>query len=95
MVVFDVKRRSLALFPGFAETGSSFNGQTVCIVGVLWPNGWMDRDATWYGGRPPPRQHLDGMAGDRKVCVIFLQPAGAPADGYAFQLLELVGRISR
>jgi len=27
-----------------------------CIV-VLWPNGWMDQDATWYGGRPRPRPH--------------------------------------
>jgi len=24
-------------------------------VGVLWPNGWMDQYATWYGGRPRPR----------------------------------------
>jgi len=24
---------------------------------VLWPNGWMDQDATWYGGRPRPRPH--------------------------------------
>jgi len=23
----------------------------------LWPNGWMDQDATWYGGRSHPRQH--------------------------------------
>ena len=23
---------------------------------LLWPNGWMDEDATWYGGRPWPRQ---------------------------------------
>jgi len=22
---------------------------------VLWPNGWMDEDATWYGSRPWPR----------------------------------------
>ena len=26
----------------------------VCVlsgnVGVLWPNGWMDQDATWHGG---------------------------------------------
>jgi len=21
----------------------------------LWPNGWMDQDATWYGGRPRPK----------------------------------------
>ena len=24
----------------------------VCNVGVLWPNGWIDQDATWYGGGP-------------------------------------------
>ena len=23
---------------------------------LLWPNGWMDKDATWYGGRPQPTQ---------------------------------------
>ena len=21
---------------------------------LLWPNGWMHQDATWYGGRPQP-----------------------------------------
>ena len=21
---------------------------------LLWPNGWMDQDVTWYGGRPRP-----------------------------------------
>jgi len=24
---------------------------------LLWPNGRMDQDATWYGGRPLPRPH--------------------------------------
>ena len=24
---------------------------------LLWPNGWMDQDATWYGGRPRPKRH--------------------------------------
>jgi len=23
---------------------------------VLWPNGWLHQDATWYGGRPRPRR---------------------------------------
>jgi len=23
---------------------------------LLWPNGWMHQDATWYGGRPHPRR---------------------------------------
>jgi len=29
----------------------------VCDVGVLWPKGWMDQDATWCGGRPQPRRY--------------------------------------
>ena len=24
---------------------------------LLWPNGWMDQYATWYGGRPRPTRH--------------------------------------
>ena len=24
---------------------------------LLWPNGWMHQDATWYGGRTQPRRH--------------------------------------
>jgi len=24
---------------------------------LLWPNGWMDEDATWCGSRPGPRSH--------------------------------------
>jgi len=23
----------------------------------MWPSGWMDEDATWYGSRPRPRPH--------------------------------------
>jgi len=23
---------------------------------LLWPNGWMDQDATWHEGRPQPRR---------------------------------------
>jgi len=30
---------------------------SVCNVGVSWPSGWMDQDATSYGGRPLPRPH--------------------------------------
>ena len=30
---------------------------SVCNVGVLWPNGWMDQDETWYAGRPRPWPH--------------------------------------
>jgi len=33
-------------------------GQNPPIFGpyLLWPNGCMDQDATWYGGRPQPRR---------------------------------------
>ena len=30
---------------------------SVCDVGVLWPNSWMDQDETWHGGRPWPRPY--------------------------------------
>ena len=31
-----------------------FFGPCLCL---LWPNGWMDKDATWYEGRPWRRPH--------------------------------------
>ena len=30
---------------------------SVCNVGVLRPNGWMDQDETWHAGRPRTRKH--------------------------------------
>ena len=30
---------------------------SVCDVGVLWPNTWMDQNETWHTGRPRPRPH--------------------------------------
>jgi len=27
---------------------------SVCDVGVLWPNSWMDQYVMWHGGRPRP-----------------------------------------
>ena len=30
---------------------------SVCNVVVLWPNGWMNQDATWYEGKSRPRRH--------------------------------------
>jgi len=30
---------------------------SVCDVGVLWQNGWMDQDETWHGGRPKPQPY--------------------------------------
>jgi len=30
---------------------------SVYEVGVLWPNGWMDQNETWHGGRPRTRPH--------------------------------------
>jgi len=33
---------------------------SVCDVGVLWPNGWMDQDETCHAGRPRPWSHCVG-----------------------------------
>jgi len=30
---------------------------SVCYVGVLWPNGWIEQAAIWYRDRPWPRPH--------------------------------------
>jgi len=33
----------------------------ICGPSLLWPNGWMHQDATWYGGSPQPGDFvLDG-----------------------------------
>jgi len=33
---------------------------SVCDVGVMWLNGWMDQDAIWYEDRPRPKRHCVG-----------------------------------
>ena len=33
---------------------------SVCNVGALWPNGWMDQDETWHAGGPRPWPHCVG-----------------------------------
>ena len=30
---------------------------SVCDIGELWPNGWMDQDETWRADRPQPSPH--------------------------------------
>jgi len=41
-------KMAIALRPQICDVTSPY---------VLWPNGWMDKDATWYGDRPRPRPH--------------------------------------
>jgi len=65
--VFDVDpapspKRSGA--PNFRSTSSSsawikmpLGTDPVFGSGLLWPNAWMDEDATWYRSRPRPRPH--------------------------------------
>ena len=43
---------------------------------LLWPNGWMDQDAVWYGGRFQPRPH----------CVRW-GPAPSPGKGHSIRPL--------
>jgi len=47
---------------------------------LLWPNGWMDQDATWYGGRPRPRPHCVNL------CYMGTQ---LPPNGYSPQFSAL------
>jgi len=65
----------------FPSPWSIFGRRSVCLsvcpacnVGILWPNGWMDQDATWYEGRFRPRPH----------CVIHGDPAH-PQKGHSPQ----------
>jgi len=39
--------------------------QIFCLC-LLWPNGWMDEDAAWYGSRPQPRPHCISPSSPRK-----------------------------
>jgi len=48
---------------------------SVCDVGVLWPNGWMDQDETWHAGRPRTRPHCIRRA---PICPLPIKGDGAP-----------------
>jgi len=57
---------------------------SVCNVGVLWPNGWMDQDETWHAGRPRPWSH----------CVRW-RPSSPPPKGAGapqFRLISVAGK---
>jgi len=48
-IVFDVDPATLRK--------SAHPPSAICGPCLLWPNGWMDEDAAWYGSRPRPRPH--------------------------------------
>jgi len=50
---------------------------SVCDVGVLWPNAWMDQDESWRAGRPRPWPH----------CVRWGPSSPSPTGGGAPQFL--------
>ena len=49
---------------------------------LLWPNGWMHQDATWYGGRPRPRDIVLDVGFWATVC----KTASSPQKGHSPQL---------
>jgi len=56
-------KRLLNFWATIASNGSlCAMGPLSCLpvsnVGVLWPSGWMDQDATWFWGRPRPQATL-------------------------------------
>jgi len=46
-----------APLPGKGGTVPNFRPMSIV------PNGWMDQDGTWHGGRPRPRPHCVNLAG--------------------------------
>jgi len=42
--------------PAAPKRGTPLPPPIFCTC-LLWPNGWIDEDATWYGSRPRPRAH--------------------------------------
>ena len=47
--------------PGFQGPSNTVHPHPIFGPCLLWPNGWMDQDATWHGGRPcPVHIALDG-----------------------------------
>jgi len=43
---------------------------------LLWQNGWMHQDGTWYGGRPQPRDFVLPQKGRSPQCSRVLWPNG-------------------
>jgi len=59
-------------------------GQSPLIFGpcLLWPNGWMDQDATWYlGGRLWPRPHCARWPQPRWHCAQWGPSSRSPEKG--------------
>ena len=52
---------------------------SVCDIGVLWANGWMDQDETWHAGRPRPWLHC-GRWRPSSPCVSW-GPSSPPQKG--------------
>ena len=49
------------------------------LVLVLWPNGCMDQDATWYGDRPRPSPHCVGCGTKRYSSAANFRPMSVVA----------------
>ena len=51
---------------------------------LLWSNGWLDQDATWYGGRRRPRRH----------CVRWLPSSPQRGTARNFRTMSIVAKRS-
>jgi len=59
------------------------------VARLLWPNGWMDEDATWYGSRP--RYTLTCQISSRSVyCMAVLRRTPPPKFCRVFGLRHFV-----
>jgi len=58
---------------------------------LLWPNGWMHQDATWYRGRPRPRTHC---ARWRTSCPPPAKGAQKPPSFWPMSVVATVAHLS-
>jgi len=50
-------KMALGMEVGPVPVHNVLDGDTAFGPCLLWPNGWMDEDAAWYGSKPRPRPH--------------------------------------
>jgi len=82
-----------ALFFWATVTNNATGLLSVCLnvrnVGVLWSNGWIDQDATWYGGRSRPGPHCVRWGGTQLPT-----RKGAQQPPPTFRLMSIAARRS-
>ena len=76
------RRHCVRLGPSSPTKGGT---SSIFVPCLLWPNGWIDQDAIWYGGKPRPRPQLQdpphgkGHSSPPLIGPCLLWPNGRPS----------------